>query len=334
MAVPVINATNIGNTSMKLDWSFPGAVKYSVTAAGPNSSVLNLLLTQLTSCELKDLKPKTTYNISVVAVKADGTSYTNSISKITTSIIPYGAQILVSNITNTSFFVTWYSSNADYYDVRVTPGNFKMLNTKEKSAAVKFLNAGTNYSISVFAYGAGNTGPTPKVTNIKTTNFGPSIPKLIVSNVTANSMNVSWKSERAVKYDIKIDTLVSMTGTTETSYALTGLERRTKYNVSITAFDSDGMMSVLNDSVATLADFVECPSISFKNVSSSGFTAVWKSPSAVKYDVTITPGDFSLMGTTLNEADFSGDPGLYTVNVKAYGPVKAFITASAVQKLT
>jgi hypothetical protein len=319
---------------MKLDWSFPGAVKYSVTASGPTSSVLNLPLTQLTSYELKDLKIKTKYTISVIAIKADGTSSANSFTATTTAIVPYGASITASNITNTSVYITWESINADFYDVRVTPGNFKMLNTKERSAVVNFLNAGTKYSISVFSYGAGNTGPTPKVISIKTTNFGPSIPKLLVSNVTADSMNLEWKSERAVKYDVKIDDLVSMTGTKERSYALKGLERKTKYNISITAFDSDGVTSVLNEGVATLADFVECPSISFKNVTSSGFTAVWKSPSAVKYDVTITPGDFSLMGTTLNEADFSGDPGVYTVNVKAYGQVKAFITASAVQKLT
>jgi len=334
MPGPTITTSNHGNTKMSIAWSFPGAVKYSVSVNGP-TNVLNLINTTATTYDLKDLKPKTQYNISVTATKSDNTTVVSSIVAGTLNVAPYGATITVTNITNTSFFLKWLSSNADIYTVKVTPGNFKMLNTKETSALVSLLTPNTNYTISVITYGSEGTTPAPKVKYVKTMNIGPSIPKLLVSNLTSTSMNVAWKSDLAVKYNVTIGDIVSLTDTTKTSYSLTNLERKTKYNVSITAFDSAGTTSVLNENVATLADYVECPSITFKNVTSSGFTVGWSSPSAVKYDVTVTPGVFSLMETTLKETDFVGTSGeTYTVNVKAYGPVKAFITNSIVKKLT
>ena len=333
MSGPSIIASNHGNTKMSIAWSFPGAVKYSVTVNG-ETNVLNLQNTTATKHELNDLTPKTSYNISVTAIKTDNTSVSASIVSSTLNVAPAGANITVSNITNTSFVMNWLSKNAYNYTVKVTPGNFKITDTKETSALVTLLNPDTNYTITVISYGYEGKNPAPKVKSVKTTNIGPSIPKLIVSNITATSMDVAWKSDLAVKYNVKIGDIVSLTDTKITSYSLTGLERRTRYDVSITAFDSAGTSSTLNDSIATLADFVECPSISFKNVTAGGFTVSWASPSAVKYDVTVTPGDFSLMGTTLTETNFVGSSEIYTVNVKAYGPVKAFITNSSKIKLT
>jgi hypothetical protein len=331
MSGPSIIATNHGNTKMSIAWSFPGAVKYSVSVNGPNSNIINLQNTTATTYELTGLTPKTSYNISVTAIKSDNTSAVSSITSSTLNVTPFAATITATNITNTSFLINWLSSNAYTYSVKVTPGNFKIATTKETSALVTHLNPNTTYKVSVIAYGYDNKNPSPKIKEVKTTNIGPSIPKLIVSNITATSMDVAWKSELAVKYNVQIGDIVTLNDTKTTSYSLTGLERKTKYNVSITAFDSAGTSNTLNDSVATLADFVECPSINFKNVTGGGFTAGWNSPSAVKYDVTITPGDFSLMGTTLKETVFTGPSGTYTVNVKAYGPVKAFITNTAVQ---
>ena len=332
MSVPTINVSNHGNTKMSLAWSFPGAVKYSVTVDGP-TNVLNLVTTA-TSHELTGLRPKTQYIISVTATKADNTSAVASVTAATLNVAPFAAKITTTNITNTSFVINWLSSNAETYSVKVTPGNFKILHTKDTSALVTLLTANTDYTISVISYGYDGKNPAPKLHFVKTTNIGPSIPKLIVSNITSTSMDVAWKSDLAVKYNVNIGDLVSLTDTKTTSYRLTGLERRTKYNVQITAFDSAGTSNTLNDSIATLADFVECPSISFKNVTAGGFTVSWASPSAVKYDVTVTPGDFSLMGTTLTETNFVGSSEIYTVNVKAYGPVKAFITNSSKIKLT
>jgi len=327
-----IIASNHGNTKMSLAWSFPGAVKYSVAVNG-ETNVLNLVTTATTH-ELNGLTPKTSYIISVTAMKADNTSVSASIVSSTLNVAPAGANITVSNITNTSFIINWLSKNAHTYSVKVTPGNFKITDTKETSALVTLLNPDTNYTITVISYGYEGKNPAPKIKSVKTTNIGPSIPKLIVSNITSSSMDLAWKSDLAVKYNVKIGDIISLTDTKISSYRLTDLERRTKYDVSITAFDSAGTTSVLNESVATLADYVECPSISFKNVTGGGFTACWASPSAVKYDVTITPGDFSLMGTSLTETNFVGTSGTYTVNVKAYGPVKAFITNSTKIKLT
>jgi len=331
MSVPIINVTNNANTSMTIGWSFPGAVKYSVSVNGP-TNVLNLTTTK-TSHDLTGLRPKTQYNISVTATKSDNTTAVASVTAATLNIPPFAAKITTTNITNTSFLLNWSSSNAETYNVKVTPGNFKMLNTKETSALVTLLTANTDYTISVISYGYDGKNPASKIHYVKTTNIGPSLPKLIVSNITSDSMNVAWSSELAVKYNVKIGDLVTLTDTTKTSYALTGLERKTKYDVSITAFDSAGTSNTLNQSISTLADFVESPAITFKNVTATGFTACWASPSAVKYDVTITPGDFSLMGTTVTETDFVGTPGTYKVNVKAYGPVKAFITNSATKAI-
>lgn len=164
------------------------------------------------------------------------------------------SNLAASNITQTSLTLTWTAStdNVGVVAYDVYQGSTLKLSVTTTTAAITGLTASTAYSFSVKARdAAGNVSPASNVLNVTTLappdTQAPTAPtNLTASNITQNSVNLSWTASTdnvgVVAYDVYQGSSLKLSVTT-TLAAITGLAASTTYSFSVKARDAAGNVS-------------------------------------------------------------------------------------------
>lgn len=191
-----------------------------------------------------------------------------------------------SNITNTSFTLSWSASSDNVavseYDV-YKDGNL-LASTSETSYNVTGLTADTQYSMTVSAKdAAGNESAQSSALNVTTDNASgtdteaPSTPTNLVASATSTTIDLSWDASTdnvaVTGYNVYLDGIFRAT-TQTTTYQFTGLTKRTSYSLGVVAFDlanNESEMATINKRTSAKSAAVESNIITKKSVSFTVF---------------------------------------------------------------
>ena len=230
-----LTSSNITPTSFKVSWTaVTDATSYKIYVDDAEYG------TSTTSTFTIDgRQPDTSYSVSVSAVTAEGESAKSSNTNVKTGAVGAPTSITSSNITTTSFNISWASvSTATSYKV--------FLNGTEKatpsttSYSFTDLSPNTTYSVTLSAITPNGESVQSAAKSVKTSAIGaPS--SLSSSNVTATSASISWSSvTNATAYKLYLDGTLKDGNITSPNYNLSGLVGETTYSVSVSAVTPAG----------------------------------------------------------------------------------------------
>jgi len=279
-----------GSTYLSLAWdAAPKADGYVVY-----SSDQPIGLTSGTTIQINDLKPQTSYNISVAAITKTGNDIAEQSSRIglnnvkTLNIAP-PANLDVTTVSPTTIKATWDAEvNATGYELYLN--DQPVGRTKETSFTFTSLNQNTEYKISVVALiQEGDTivessGPR---TAQATTALNPPA-NLSVTSISSDSIGITWESDAYVSgYNVFLNG--NLAGyTTASNYELSSLKPYTSYNISVIAVLKDGDTIVRESEAATVTaeTLLNTPAVTLGRVTSTTITLAWeKEALATGYNV-------------------------------------------------
>jgi len=162
------------------------------------------------------------------------------------------------------------------------------------------LNPSTNYSLKITYTNSNNTRGSVCSSSPFTTADACTAPVASVSNITANSFDVSWTPSIGGSFDVLLNNTPVATGLTSTNgvYTVTGLNPATIYQVAIRKNCTTGGTAVSNTVNVTTANSLVTGIMSMNAVSSSGQSSVY-----LLFNFPIaTPAPITLyFGFTLND---------------------------------
>ena len=254
--------------------------------------------TSATSHTVTGLTGNTTYYYRVRSGNDGGSSPNSNISSIKTAP-PVPASVFATNITSTSFDVSWAASaGASGYQVEVAtnPGLSPLLYTlpvSTTSVAVTGLTGNTTYYFQVKALnGTLQSGYSATVT-VTTTAQAPSVS---YNNVTANSFIANWSLiSGATHYQLQVSANLNFTpllndvtfaGTNSTT--VTGLSGGSVYYFRVRAYNS-GWTTAFS-APASVLTIPQAPNVNqVTTISNNSFTATWDlSPGATSYRIDVS----------------------------------------------
>ncbi|KAA0716049.1 Fibronectin [Triplophysa tibetana] len=293
-----LSFTDVDSTSMRISWDSPdGAVSsYRVLYYSPEEGERELFPAPRGEDEfavLHGLRPGTEYTVKVIALH-DRTPSTPLVATQTTAI-PGPTNLDFSQVSRTSFTVSWPSSNVKLtgYRVAITPKS-KSGPTKEVSIApdstefhATSLTPGTDYEVEV--YGVKDSLTSQRVKGEVTTPDNISPPRRVrISNVKDSSITLTWRS--------KIETisgfLVEVTPTSDShkpvqsivepdtrTYTITGLVPGTNYKINIFTLNGNARSQPFTLTATTAKPVVSPPTnIQFTSLTPNTISFVWESP--------------------------------------------------------
>ena len=259
-----------------------------------------------------------------------------------------------SAVTQTGLILSWSASMetngtlAGYYVYR---NSSKVATVTGTSYSDSGLTAATAYSYTVVAYDAAGNLSTASaaysVTTLANVSTVPTTPtNLAVSNITATGATVSWSASTATAgiagYQVWATNIAKTT--TATSYSLTGLTPATSYNITVRAYDVNGVYSPLATSIkiTTLGTADTTPpsqptGLAMTAATSSTISLQWSASTdnvgVTGYQVWLGNTAVKVTGTSYT---FTGLPAStsYNATVRAYdaaGNLSALATALAVK---
>jgi RHS repeat-associated protein len=255
--------SNIAGTTARITWNaVDGAVTYRIQlvkapAGSPGDYPIGMeqegaLETHDSMWDLSGLSPGTAYQVSVRAVDAsDQVGPAGTIGFTTIVPLPAPTGLNASSVTGSSAQLSWNPvTGAARYQIRLNGG--AAYETPASPYTLAGLSANTDYFVSVSAVdAAGAPGQSVNVSFRTTGALG-----VRVSNVTANSADVSWNSvPGASRYSVWLTDPRSAHGTSALSYHLTLLSPGTSYEVHVAAVKSTG------ESITTENTFFTTPGI-------------------------------------------------------------------------
>lgn len=194
---------------------------------------------------------------------------------ITYDVSPPSPTVSVDDITATTANISWvFDEDAISYDIFVNSS--LLANTVDNSYLMTNLNESTDYNITIIAKSSsGNSGPGKA--SFKTLSLPDPPSGLRATNVTSNSIDLSWNTvDGYISYILDRDgNILASTG--GNTYKVSGLEPDTAYTFKV-AVETHAGHSVYSDPVEirTLGVPPETPSgLSYDGLTTSGFKVYW-----------------------------------------------------------
>ncbi len=297
-------ASNLTQSGFRLTWSAStdnvGVTGYFVYQDG-----IQVALVASNAATISGLNASTRYVMTVKARDAAGnTSGTSSSLAVTTPdtqapSVPAGLNS--SNLTQTSFTLTWNPStdNVAVTGYNVYKDGVLYTSVSGTAAGITGLLVAHTYAMTVKAKDlAGNISNASVVLNVTTPDTeSPTAPSgLKSSNLTQSGFTLTWQASvdnvGVIGYNIYLSgTLVkSVTGTTAN---LTNLDASTTYAITVRAKDAAGNLSDPTDVLSITTPDTEPPTVPsnlhYTNLKQSGFTLIWTASTdnvgVVEYEV-------------------------------------------------
>ncbi|XP_072525483.1 tenascin-X-like isoform X3 [Salminus brasiliensis] len=334
-AVTNLTASNQTTSSVFLSWNFKPGSNVSYRVEWMNGNVSNTKNTSDKSYKVTDLTAGVNYTFNVTAVAADGVTTGASVQNSTFTRPDAVTNLIVSNQTTSSVFLSWNFKPGSNVSYRVEWMNGNVSNTKntsDMSYTVTNLTAGVNYTFNVTAVAADGVTTGASVQNSAFTR-PDAVTNLIASNQTTSSVFLSWNFKPGSNVSYRVEWMngnVSYTkNTSDKSYKVTDLTAGVNYTFNVTAVAADGVTTgaSVQNSTFTRPDAVTNLIVSNQTTSSVFLSWNFKQGSSVSYRVEWTNGSVS---NTDNTSDTS-----YTVTNLTAGVNYTFsVTAVAADGVT
>jgi chitodextrinase len=257
-----LSATDVTATAFTLTWTAStdnvGVVRYEVRD-GPG--LLTILPPNATSFRVIGLSPSSDHPMSVTVKDAADNSSVSTLAVSTLAGPPdvtAPANLSAINITQTTFTLTWNASIApaglQCYEIRQGPGLIAILPPSSTSYQFTGLSPATDYPVSVTAKEAAGITAASFLTVSTLTGapdtdiYPPSAPaNLSATDVTATAFTLTWTASTdnvgVVRYEVRLNGS-AQSATSGISLAILDLVPGTTYNVSVTAEDAAGNISL------------------------------------------------------------------------------------------
>lgn len=314
---------NIAETSFRLSWT---ASTDNVAVTGYDVYRNGNLFTTVsgTSANITGLTPSTSYSMAVRARDAannvSGLSSQLNVTTIDTHAPSIPSGLTATNITETSFTLSWSASSDNVgvtgYDVYL---DGTLINTlTATSMNVSGLHVWTTYSLTVRAKdAAGNISSSSSALSVTTAdNHPPTVPANLVSgNITETGFILSWTASSdnvgVTSYEVYRNGSLAAT-VTGTSANITGLLPSRTYSMTVRAVDATENRSAASSPLSVTTIDTHPPSIPAglvaTGVTETSFTLSW---SASSDNVGVTGYDIycnGVLSTSVNgiTASFTG----------------------------
>jgi hypothetical protein len=232
---PVLSSSAIGASGFTVSWPITGATSYTFTLDGVTVTPVSTL----TSVTFSSLNEQTRYNVGVTA-RNNGGEATSFLYVTTLPTPPLVPVVTATNVTSTSFTLSWGNVNATSYSY--TQGGNPITANSETATSATFTGriAATLYSDLVVI--ATNAGGPVSSSPISVTTAAPGAPRNFTSIIGFTSLTIQWSgAEGATSFSYLVNG-ASVTPDTQgsNSATFTNLTMDTSYNFIVTAQGTSG----------------------------------------------------------------------------------------------
>uniref|UniRef100_A0A3B4EY55 Collagen alpha-1(XII) chain n=1 Tax=Pundamilia nyererei TaxID=303518 RepID=A0A3B4EY55_9CICH len=258
-----LRISDVTHSTMKLNWdAAPGPVrKYIITYKPEEGEVKEIEVNgDITTLVLSSLISQTEYDLAVTPIYDDGPA-TPMLGSAITDVVPAPKNLRFSEVTQSSFRVTWEHGGPDVSLYRVgwvkrgeTDFQQDILNSDETSHVLENLDPDTDYSVTVTAIYPDESESEDLMGNERT--LLPASPKnLRVFNATTTTLTAKWEPAPGAVQNYKItyrpvaggDALITQVGGKKTSVILQKLEPDTPYSISVAAVYATGISKDISE---------------------------------------------------------------------------------------
>ena len=288
-AISVLSSSNITSTSATVSWITNEVsdtqVEYGTTIGYGYSTTLNSTLITSHSQSLSGLTASTLYHYRVKSKDAAGNLATSGDQTFTTQDTPVITGTISGTVKNTS--------NAAISGATVTDGIRSAITDINGNYAISNIPSGT-YSVTASASGyqsSNQSSVSVTAGQITTVNFNlspspditpPVISVISSSNITSNSVIISWTTNEVSDSQVEYGTTASygssttLNSTLITSHSqyLSGLTSSTLYHYRVKSRDAAGNLATSDDQTFTTSAPASGPVAFWKFDENTGTTAV------------------------------------------------------------
>ena len=344
-SAPTSLAATAATNSLTATWTAPAGSVTGYTITLSPGGATQSLAGSATSATFTGLTAATTYQVSITASNAGGTSPPATTNVTTLPSIPGPPSSLTGSVTATSLTVGWAAPSGAVvsYSVTLSPGGASQTITAPgTSATFTGLTPSTSYTASVTATNIAGTSLAATITRT-TSGVAPQAASGLSLAATNTSVTANWTAPpgSVSGYVVALSPGgLTQTITSGTTAVFSGLTPGSLYAVAVTAYNVAGSGPTVTASVTlpSAAPGATNPVTSIvSSATSTAVTATWTLPADVLTSLTVTrqPGNIvQTLGATATTATFTGlNSGTnYTISVVANGAggASAVATTSAV----
>uniref|UniRef100_A0A8C5CCN3 Collagen type XII alpha 1 chain n=1 Tax=Gadus morhua TaxID=8049 RepID=A0A8C5CCN3_GADMO len=252
----VLRISDVTHSAMKLKWdAAPGNVrKYILTYKPDEGDAKEMEVNgDITSLDLGSLMSQSEYDVAVTPVYDQGPG-TPMLGQAITDVVPAPKDLRTSEVTQTSFRVTWAVGAPDVAMYRLgwaKKGNpnyeHAILSNDDTTHVLEGLDIDTDYDVTVTAIYPDESESEDLIGHERTLSTGPPT-DLVVINATTTSLTPKWGHAPGPVQNYKITyqpsaggkTLTTQVGGKKTSAVLQKLSPDTPYTITVAAVYANG----------------------------------------------------------------------------------------------
>ncbi|CAL8312238.1 unnamed protein product [Lota lota] len=256
MPAGVLRISGVTHSSMRLNWdAAAGNVrKYTITYKPDEGDAKETEVNgDITTLDLTSLTSQSEYDVAVTPVYDFGPG-TPMLGQAITDVVPAPRDLQTSEVTQTSFRVTWAVGAPDVALYRVgwaTKGNpnyeYSILSSDLTSHVLEALDPDTEYDVTVTAIYPDESESEDLIGHERTLTTGPPT-NLVVINATTTSLTPKWEHAPGPVQNYKITyqpsaggkSLTTQVGGKKTWAVLQKLTPDTPYTISVAALYTNG----------------------------------------------------------------------------------------------
>ncbi|XP_030576757.1 collagen alpha-1(XII) chain isoform X2 [Archocentrus centrarchus] len=247
----VLRITDVTHSTMKLNWDAAPSpvIKYIITYKPEQGELKEVEVNgDVTTLDLSSLISQTEYDVAVIPVYDEGPAVPMLGSAIT-DVVPAPKNLQFSEVTQTSFRVTWEHGAPDVSLYRIgwtkkgaNDFQYAILSRDDTTHVLENLDPDTEYSVTITAIYPDESESEDLMGDERT--LAPAPPKnLKVFNATTTTLTAKWEPASGPVQNYKItyrqvaggEPLTVQVGGKKTSIILQKLEPDTPYSVSVAA---------------------------------------------------------------------------------------------------
>uniref|UniRef100_A0A8C1JBS1 Protein tyrosine phosphatase receptor type Jb, tandem duplicate 1 n=1 Tax=Cyprinus carpio TaxID=7962 RepID=A0A8C1JBS1_CYPCA len=305
-----LKVSEITTSSVFLIWEEPFGNRYFFKLNWTDGKTSNHVITNNTWYNITGLTAGVNYTFNIAAVAADKSTEGGSVVTSNYTNPDVIRNLIVSNITTTSVFLTWEEpvGNRSFFKLKwaddKTSGN--STETTNTSYQITGLTAGVNYTFCITAVTTDKSTKGETVCSSQITNV---IRNLRVSEITTSSVFLIWEEPFGNRYFFKLNWTDGKTSnhviTNNTWYNITGLTAGVNYTFNIAAVAAD--KSTEGGSVVTSnytnPDVIR--NLTVSNITTSSVFLTWEEPAGNRSFFKLKWADDKTSGNSTETTDTS-----------------------------